>query len=246
MARRANNSRAAEAKGTDPNAWMATFSDLLTLMLTFFVMLISMSSMDSRTLKQTFGFFDSAMGVLGKVASADVNASALVPINAVVSSEVFAALDGAHEKSQDHAERMALLVERIIDQNNLEELIEARPHPGGITITVSAKLLFAANGTSLLPAARPILESIGDLLKDPQLYLSVEGRQLRASGSIDPWQLASARALAVIEHLLLREKVSPGQLSVAAYGPGWAQEALPDVNEKLDLVLTWRRQGNGS
>ncbi|MAO85230.1 MAG: hypothetical protein CMH50_15350 [Myxococcales bacterium] len=38
--------------GADPTAWMLTFSDLLTLMLTFFVLLFSMSSLDSKALKE--------------------------------------------------------------------------------------------------------------------------------------------------------------------------------------------------
>jgi flagellar motor protein MotB len=36
----------------DTTAWMITFSDLLTLMLTFFVLLFSMSSLDARSLKE--------------------------------------------------------------------------------------------------------------------------------------------------------------------------------------------------
>ena len=42
-----------EKKG-NPNAWMVTFSDLLTLMLTFFVLLISMSSLDDQKLEEAF------------------------------------------------------------------------------------------------------------------------------------------------------------------------------------------------
>jgi len=38
----------AEELSTDPNAWMVTFGDLITLLLTFFVLLLSMSSMDEQ------------------------------------------------------------------------------------------------------------------------------------------------------------------------------------------------------
>ncbi len=48
----------------DTNAWMDTLSDLLFLLITFFVLLISMSSLDAKALKATFGFFDDAVGVL--------------------------------------------------------------------------------------------------------------------------------------------------------------------------------------
>ena len=44
--------------------WLMTFSDVLTLLMTFFVLLISMSSMDSKKLQETFGFFTGALGIL--------------------------------------------------------------------------------------------------------------------------------------------------------------------------------------
>ncbi|MBN2725067.1 MAG: hypothetical protein JXR95_13455 [Deltaproteobacteria bacterium] len=53
----------------DPNAWMLTFSDLLNLLITFFVMLIAMSSMDNKKLKDFAGFFSGAIGVLEKNAT---------------------------------------------------------------------------------------------------------------------------------------------------------------------------------
>ena len=53
MARAGNNNTAGEAK-IDPNAWMVTFGDLIMLLLTFFVMLLSMKTMDSGALKEKF------------------------------------------------------------------------------------------------------------------------------------------------------------------------------------------------
>ncbi|MDP8221961.1 MAG: flagellar motor protein MotB [Candidatus Lernaella stagnicola] len=49
--------------GSDPNAWMVTFSDLLTLLLTFFVLLISMSSLDDKKLKEAFETLMPIVGV---------------------------------------------------------------------------------------------------------------------------------------------------------------------------------------
>ncbi|MEA2102399.1 MAG: flagellar motor protein MotB, partial [Thermodesulfobacteriota bacterium] len=44
--------------------WMATFSDLVTLLITFFVLLISMSSMNDKAFNDVFGFFNDAIGPL--------------------------------------------------------------------------------------------------------------------------------------------------------------------------------------
>jgi len=48
----------------NPDGWMGTMSDLVFLLITFFVLLISMSSMDAKKLKEAFGFFDDAVSVL--------------------------------------------------------------------------------------------------------------------------------------------------------------------------------------
>jgi len=55
--------KAEEPKGSSL-AWLFTFSDVLTLLMTFFVLLISMSSMDSKALRNTFGFFNGALANL--------------------------------------------------------------------------------------------------------------------------------------------------------------------------------------
>ncbi len=50
---------------TKPNTgWMLTFGDLLTLLITFFVLLISMSSMQQKKIAQAFGFFSGALANL--------------------------------------------------------------------------------------------------------------------------------------------------------------------------------------
>lgn len=45
--------------------WLMTFSDVLMLLITFFVFMISMTSLDSKRLLTTFGHFQGAFGILG-------------------------------------------------------------------------------------------------------------------------------------------------------------------------------------
>ena len=48
----AHEKRESSEEGIDPNAWMNTFCDLLLLMLTFFVLLLTMSSLDAQKLAE--------------------------------------------------------------------------------------------------------------------------------------------------------------------------------------------------
>ena len=45
-------------------AWMVTFADLMTLLLTFFVLLLSMSTLDNQKVKLALGSLRGALGVL--------------------------------------------------------------------------------------------------------------------------------------------------------------------------------------
>ena len=72
------------------NEWMATFADLVTLLLTFFVLLLTMSSLDTKALKSSFGFFDGAVGVLAR-AHADLSFSKPTIANPVMSPSSFKA-----------------------------------------------------------------------------------------------------------------------------------------------------------
>ena len=63
MAREGNNNAASEAT-VDPNAWMVTFGDLIMLLLTFFVLLLTMKSMDSGALKEKFQEMSATTGPL--------------------------------------------------------------------------------------------------------------------------------------------------------------------------------------
>ncbi len=46
------------------NPWLVTFSDLITLLITFFTLIIAMSSMDEKALKESFTFFSGGPGIM--------------------------------------------------------------------------------------------------------------------------------------------------------------------------------------
>ncbi|MDY6906578.1 MAG: flagellar motor protein MotB [Thermodesulfobacteriota bacterium] len=58
------NKKAAGGGGIDPNAWMATFADLLMLLLTFFVLLLTMKSMEGENLKDVVRHLSMSVGPL--------------------------------------------------------------------------------------------------------------------------------------------------------------------------------------
>jgi chemotaxis protein MotB len=64
MATNQNRKKSHAGEEGTASSWMITFSDLSTLLLTFFVLLLSMSSMDDLTLKSFFHNFTGSCGIL--------------------------------------------------------------------------------------------------------------------------------------------------------------------------------------
>jgi len=240
VARKKEKAPESEGQAVDPNAWMATFSDLLTLMLTFFVLLLTMSSMDNKALKDTFGFFNAKMGLLKKVATEDNQNSSALPVNSFLSQQVFTKLENSLKEKGGQTARMAMLVEHLIDENNLEDLIQVRTVPGGIAITVAVESMFLPNSLKLSEDGMAVLDGVADLLNNhSNLHLRINGIQQKQLLKGDPWQWAIDMALAVIAYLLSEGHADSHQMAVSGYGPGWEFEGLPNKDAKIDMILTW-------
>ena len=61
-----------EEEKIDPNSWMVTFADLVMLLLTFFVLLLTMSSMDTKKLRDLMTHFRESTGVLELAGAGEV------------------------------------------------------------------------------------------------------------------------------------------------------------------------------
>jgi len=92
----------AKKKGCDCEpglpGWMATFSDMMTLLLTFFVLLLSMSSLDQQKLKEALGSLKGALGVLQGGTKTDVNVRELMPSLEIVDVPPRRLIDKSYEK----------------------------------------------------------------------------------------------------------------------------------------------------
>ncbi|MDY6823740.1 MAG: flagellar motor protein MotB [Thermodesulfobacteriota bacterium] len=83
----------------DPNAWMTTFADLLMLLLTFFVLLLTMKSMEGENLKDVVRHVSSSVGPLDYPRSKMIALEDMVVKPVVVKNEI------VHDQRQDQAEK---------------------------------------------------------------------------------------------------------------------------------------------
>ncbi len=202
----------------NPLGWMFTFSDLVTLLLTFFVMLLSMKQPEITKLKAAFGVFSG--GTAGSMSLTERGRMQEVQrlLNSLRQPEAAELLSTQ--------QRLARLLALPGEQDPvlpawLQKGLRFRSEPRGLVITLSNDLLFASGQMVLRPQARLALQRVASLLQNSLAVVSIEGHtdSVRPSGRgavKDNWQLSLGRAQAVRRFLQEKGQIGPSRLRVAA------------------------------
>jgi len=225
----------ARRKGSDsgvqmnPLAWMTTFSDLVTLLLTFFVLLISMSSMDVRALQQAFGlFFTGGSGPLGFVEKGKLEeVGRLIEKTVQVPAQLL--LDQKEIKE-------TIFKFEEIDYQKLLELVEQDisvvKDERGLIIQIADYILFDEGRAELRPEYLPILSRLADILRATYFPVSVEGHTddflPEGRSAAWAWGLSLERAITVMKYLTAVEGLMPERFRVGGFGP--SKPLVPNTN----------------
>ena len=226
--------------------WMITFSDVMTLMLTFFVLLVSMSKVDERRKLVVLG---SIIGAFGWDKSYDVMST---------KDTKRTVEPGTLEDEADLAMLKPMLWE------NAEEDLDFQSNRFVQILTINAELLFPSGGTVLSEQGRAFLDKIAPTLKEIQYPLLIAGHTstVRDEQGLDykygdtdrvpdlSWKLSLQRALSVYRYLL-DVGVASDKLSIEAFGkfnPHYSDNnpAERDRNRRVDIVLDKRNAINQS
>lgn len=189
----------------DLNAWMNTFSDLLNLLLTFFVLLFAMKSMDSGTLKESLGYF--RQGGIGALEFGQQ--SSLIPPRFVKRNA-----PGRKDYSPSY-------LKKVLNQSSIAEEINFSTDRRGMVLTLSDSVLFEPGRADLSDEGKLTVEEIAEVI-------SLSLKNFRVVGHTDDvpvatprfpsnWELSIARAIAVTGHILAESDIRSERFSVAGY-----------------------------
>lgn len=165
----------------DPNSWMVTFSDLLTLLLTFFVLLLTMSSMDVKKLTESFGQITPSPSVFTDTGSSNMMQPNIVP----QVGEDPASGTGESEIATDVEAYQELL--RLLDVlSETDDRITIYDSDEGLVVRFGADFLFESNTDQLTPQALQTLEQIAPVLSRVaaiNIPMKIEGHSSTPSGA---------------------------------------------------------------
>jgi chemotaxis protein MotB len=210
--------------GFDPDAWMVTFSDLLTLLMTFFVLIFaSQDPVPPEKLQEAFGQTSGVFGLF--------RTGFLDKIVAVSRRDI----------SQD-------LVQVFLNEIGALD-IEVEQQARGLVITLPTDTYFDPGSARLNERARNRIDQLADFLIATQHRIRVEGHTDDRERVQPPypsvWELSVARAHRVLERLV-RHGIREDRLALVGYGPTRPRfENVSRVgrsrNRRVEIVILNRR-----
>ena len=219
-------------------AWVVTFGDLMSLLLCFFVLLLSFSEMDrnryrmvSGSVKNAFGIqrekpvFESPKG--SKMIAREFDQAILLTKIEDVIKPIIEELDGEYEE--------------------LKGYVEVESTENQVTIRMMGEASFDTGRADLKPNFAPLLQKIGEILAKTRGEIIVAGHtdNVPLAGGLfgSNLGLSMARAGSVAEYLLRTSSIDPKLLSTMGFGEYRPLETNDTAegrqkNRRVEIIVT--------
>ncbi|NPV72574.1 MAG: OmpA family protein [Pelotomaculum sp.] len=221
--------------------WLLTYSDLITLLMIFFVVMYSLSSINARKFKAIAMSLANAMGG-GQSVMTEPGAS-LAP--GVSGSSLPADLGQAAAEAAD-LESLRRELQEYIEQNGLTGRVSVNLEERGLVLSFLDVALFPLGSARLTPEAQETVGKIGKILLKAPNYIRVEGHTdnlpINTREFPSNWELSVARATSVVQELIHKLNFPPERLSATGYGefrPRMPNDSAEhrQQNRRVDLVI---------
>jgi len=214
--------------------WMATFSDLVTLLLTFFVLLLSFAKTETNKYEAALGSIRDAFGgnvykhgeVIVRGKSADSSMSMLdsaapakpFPIEFLTTEGLLDKQEVNRNSSED-----MLSMKKVLEENDLDQDVRILETQEGVKIKMNERILFEKNSVKPIKIDRASIDKMVKILTTEGWKIFVEAHASKGetvslgSQSYDALSLSSFRAAEVSRYLIERG-VLPKNITTVFYG----------------------------
>jgi len=195
--------------GSAGGGWQFVYSGFVLILLCFFIMLSSFSSIQEAKLMRFVKSFVDAVSILPGGLKTD-DAAKVVP----KSAEMVETDSPLARISTDLTE----LAERLNCQNDVSVAYTTQ----GLVMRLSDHALFDAGVADISPAAMPLLQKIGAIVAKTAYEVRVEGHTddipIKTNRYPSNWELSTARAVNVLRYIIDAYQIPNERLSAAGFG----------------------------
>jgi len=210
--------------------WIVTFGDLTSLMLTFFILIVAISTLDKKGLAEISNQFSGMVTAFNGGRRGEMS---IIPNEEIIRM---------HESS-DRLLAMRRNALAAIRDTTLESHLRM--------LVIDEKLILRCNGAILFDGSeRKLRKEQQEAVQRLARMLAISPGAIRIEGRADgkaPWETALARAASIL-HIMEEEGVDAQRLSLAGYGPMRQAGDIDNEgrnNNRVDIVLYGNEPENG-
>lgn len=205
------------------NGWLSTYADMVTLILVFFVLLYSMSSIDQekyQTLVKAFTSDPKTIEQIERLENQKLNQSK----NQGTSAGAIGTAGQSQNGSIENLDELYKYLKAYVDANNLQNSVQVEKGENIVYIRFMSSLFFEADRSVLKPGGTVILDYVGKALGQVEPYIKfvrIEGHTAEAApgtSQVDDRKLSTDRANEVLTYLEKRYIKDPAKLMAVGYG----------------------------
>ena len=225
-------------------AWMVTYGDMMSLLLTFFVLLVSMSVIREeefeaakKSIREVFvdGYWMPTRPIVSPVEKRDPN-----------EGQSRKGVLGPDEVTKSEVLRIKQMIDARLQQVGLGGIITSYLNVREVRIRIPDRILFGVDSAELKDSfSYEVLYQIAVILRDMDYCINIEGhtatKDLVGGQFQDLWELSAARALTVLRYLE-KNGIAGNRLSAVGHGPNRPVASNDDFagrakNRRVEIVI---------
>jgi chemotaxis protein MotB len=221
--------------------WLLTYSDLITLLMIFFVVMYAMSNVDAQKYQVLSQSLNGALEPSGMGGSGSGGTASGGGIDV---SQALA--DGQSDKVDPELVAAAEEITKLIKEKNLQDKVSVSIQERGVVVGLMNTVLFDPGSAKIKPESVPTLVAIGQIANGVHNYIRIEGNtdDVPQSSPQFPsnWELSVVRATEVLRLMIDQSGVAPDKISAVGYGE--YRPSVPNTsaenrakNRKVDVVI---------
>jgi chemotaxis protein MotB len=250
------------AKAGSP-AWMATFADLMALLMCFFVLLLSFSEIDLQKYKQVAGSMAQAFGVQDDFFASKIPKGTSfvareyspgrpdpkpikVPPHASTGLQQASSSPSISRAVLQHVKSLAERIRKSLRREINQGMVDVETQGLKIIIRIREKNVFPSGSTDLVGDFKGVIRKIARILLETPGQIVVAGHTdnvpIRGARFRSNWELSASRAVTVVHELLKAAPINEKRFLVEGHGemqPLAANDSPANraLNRRVEIVL---------
>ncbi|MCC9620618.1 OmpA family protein [Thalassospira sp. MA62] len=243
-------------------AWMATFADLMSLLLVLFVLLLTFAEMDvirykqiAGSIKAAFGFSreDQLAGVIeldGSIIGKSLKAP--TPDTPRVVSEIPPSTPptveiNENDSKEEKAEALEETLSTVIEGMGLSDEVGLERIDGDVVMRFPNELAFPSGTSGMTEQFASVLDRIAPVINQTDGEINIAGHTdnvpvSASSPYISNWDLSAARATSVLHHMIDKDGTDPSRMVIQGYGESRpiADNSTPEgrsENRRVEITI---------